>query len=383
MIFWKGRGLLILLFAVGGFLAGSALNSTTFAVWGGALAVWLFAFTLGKSSQQTLLDPETHQPVILKRSHTLYFLPPIVWAIGFTCLALFVTFAPEEDTGPEASNTAQDLFNKADDLISNQDNGTANGNTPEALKLAQEFSAITKKMRGLIIEQGKDSKFSLSGGDFLTYVHLTPERCLILVHVPGLRKFTSEAKQVMAQTAWLTARKLTRQLNPKPSELALGIRGALIYDRAYIGHLISPEEEPSKGIDQEIKGYDAKKALARFFEATPETAETKPVTKTVDEAPKTPAAESEKSEAPSAPESEKTEPAAAETATPNPTASLPTELREWKDASGRPLRASLVRFVNPEHTVGEFKREDGQLFEVPMGRFSEEDQKFIGTLSVP
>jgi len=59
---------------------------------------------------------------------------------------------------------------------------------------------------------------------------------------------------------------------------------------------------------------------------------------------------------------------------------LPTAIRDWADQSGRPLRASLIRKVDPEGTLGEFRREDGQLFTVPVERFSATDQATIRQL---
>lgn len=366
MIIWKGRGILILLFALGGFVPGVLLDSMTLAFWGAAAGVWLFALTVGKTTQQVLVDPQTQQPVVLKRAHTLYFIPPKGWAVLFTTLALFITFSPRNEQS-EGSEAAQTAFKEAEKLITSSGYGSVHGNSPQAIALAADFAASSKKFRDMFIEKGKDS-------EFLTYVHLTPTRCIFLLNVPQLRKFSKEAKETMAQFAWVSAQAQAAKISPKPTTVALGIRGNILYDRAYIGHPVSGEEE-SRGIDQEVKGMDARDALTLLFE--PETAAPTPVA----EAGETPAPVEEAPASTTPPAAEPAAAPAPSTAPVETAATLPTAMRDWKDSTGRPLRASLVRFVNAERSTGEFKREDGQLFEVPLDRFSEDDKQFIQTLS--
>lgn len=61
---------------------------------------------------------------------------------------------------------------------------------------------------------------------------------------------------------------------------------------------------------------------------------------------------------------------------------LPTDMRNWKDNKGRVMTASLERFTTAKYDVAEFKRQDGQHFQVPLDRFSAEDQVFIGRLAL-
>jgi hypothetical protein len=56
---------------------------------------------------------------------------------------------------------------------------------------------------------------------------------------------------------------------------------------------------------------------------------------------------------------------------------LPTPVRDWKDATGRVMQASLESFTTPTKDTGRFKRADGQAFDVPFARLSAEDQEFI------
>ena len=45
-----------------------------------ALGIWLYGRTFGKTVIKTYLDPATHQEVVLKKSHTLFFIGPMPWA---------------------------------------------------------------------------------------------------------------------------------------------------------------------------------------------------------------------------------------------------------------------------------------------------------------
>lgn len=372
MIIWKGRGILIVLFAILGFAGGVALDSIKLAVWLAAAAVWLVALTFGKTTQKVLLDPQTGQQVVFKNSHTLFFIPAKGWAVLMTIFALFMTFAPEKEKGPESSEAAQAAFKQADDLVSRKSGTGAHGNTPEATALATKFNEAMERTRDMMVEKGGE-------GEFLTYAYITKDRCVLLVQVPKLRKYSRDDKKVLGQVVWANAQLYTSQLKPRPAKLAVGVRGSILYDRAYIG---SPDKDAAGGdsdIAQEIEGNDSKYALIALFEPAGKTAIETADAKTGatnEPEPNTESAPTSSTEKPTVPVTPA--PPAAETTV---SQGLPTAMRDWKDSTGRPLRASMTRFVNPERTQMEFKREDGQVFEVPLDRFSEEDQKFIQSLS--
>ena len=74
-------------------------------------------------------------------------------------------------------------------------------------------------------------------------------------------------------------------------------------------------------------------------------------------------------------------PPTAPTVITNPPLVLPTAVRDWKDAAGRVMQASLQSFTNDAKDTGRFKRADGQVFEVPFSRLSADDQAFIRELA--
>lgn len=102
MIIFSGHGILIAIFALAGGFAGryasTHLNSDdplslAMVAWGAAIAVLLYALTLGKTRRRTLVDPKTGVSVEIKKRHTLLFLPAMIWAIGLCGVAALITFS--------------------------------------------------------------------------------------------------------------------------------------------------------------------------------------------------------------------------------------------------------------------------------------------------
>lgn len=120
----------------------------------------------------------------------------------------------------------------------------------------------------MAIQKGK-STVSLSGGEFLTYTHLTPTRCVFLVYVPQLRKFSTDAKETMAEIAWVSAQQDTSGISPPPQNITVGIRGALIYDRALTGAFLKDPNENRDGLAKEVTGAAASNLLASQFAPEP------------------------------------------------------------------------------------------------------------------
>lgn len=137
-------------------------------------------------------------------------------------------------------------FHAADDLLMGRSLGVAHGNTPDAQGLANEFSLRLKEARKSGIEsRDSPSIGSLTGGEFLTYCLLTRNSCVFMVHVPDLRNFSPEAKTFLADAAWRTALTITEPRQLGLHSIAVGFRGALMYDRVISGRLGSPENPAS------------------------------------------------------------------------------------------------------------------------------------------
>jgi hypothetical protein len=102
MIIWKGYGLLVVVFALVGFVIGAFLAGAvgTDHTWPVALTLSLAAaanyFTAKKleSKSKILIDPETGQQVILKSGDSLFFIPMIYWTYVIAAFAVLFFLNP-------------------------------------------------------------------------------------------------------------------------------------------------------------------------------------------------------------------------------------------------------------------------------------------------
>ena len=100
MLIWQGYGLLVILYAVVGFVSGVLFSTTIDQSWPVALGLLLGAtanyFTAKKleSKSKTLIDPETGQEVILKRGHSLFFIPMMYWTYIIAGIAVLIFLNP-------------------------------------------------------------------------------------------------------------------------------------------------------------------------------------------------------------------------------------------------------------------------------------------------
>jgi hypothetical protein len=289
MIFWKGHGILILMFGVIGAVAGTSIGGflhgathwewigrmrLCWPLWGAAAAIWLYARTVGKTTQRVLLDPATQRRVLLESSHTLYFLSGTAWAVLVTLMAGFASVmavmlpsSPSDFDGMAAeSGPGANAFEQANHLISMDKGQEAYGNTPDAERMAADFARMVKLGRQMGVQAGKKSTVSLSHGKFLTYCRVNADSCAFMVHVPDLRKFSKDAKEYIAEVAWAVATESAAHLKPQPKRLAIGVRGAFLYDTVIEGHIVADDKDPEEGIEQRHTGGSPQKYLESFFE---------------------------------------------------------------------------------------------------------------------
>lgn len=420
MIIWGGHGILIPVFwalgfffgsTVGVFLGGEKGGPGASIMLGGLVGcglVWLYSLTFGKPKEQILVDPKTGQPVHFRKSNSFFFIPAFVWAILTSVLAVFLSVVGiglmvAGPSTPKVQPPGAAELQAAERLITTKSKGVTHGNTPEAQAMALEFSRISDEMRGALIEEGKSPKVSLSGGEFLTYCQVSEHGTAFLVHVPGLRKFTEAAKQVMAEASWFAANHAVAGMNQPPKNLAVGMRGMILYETILLGTPSKDlENDPTGGILSRHPSHESE-VLHPFFTSIPvaEAAADKPAQPSSQSPSETPEPKPESSTTESAAEpaaasASTLKPGQAETAAPpaaspdkpasatedepatapptTPSATLPTEVRDWTSGDGRTLRATLIRFPDASGAQAEFKREDGQVFTIALDRFSSETQ---------
>lgn len=140
---------------------------------------------------------------------------------------------------PSAPKSAgEKAFDAANFLITSSSDGVAHGNTPEAKKIAAQFSETMGTLQQAAFTGGdKDRKFSLTGEKFLVYCQQSNDKVCFLVHVPQLKNYKDEVRTMLARLAFKTAQAVTADLHKeKPIKLAVGLRGSLIYGASAIGN---------------------------------------------------------------------------------------------------------------------------------------------------
>ena len=134
------------------------------------------------------------------------------------------------------------------------------GNTDAARARAQRFSTLFRKMRELFFtKRAASGAPSLSQGHFITHCEMRQGHVAFLVHVPDLRKFTSEAQDQLFVAAWAAARVAISDLPREKLELGVGLRGALIYGEVGAG--------PASSNEAAQRGESSTDLLMPFFTA--------------------------------------------------------------------------------------------------------------------
>lgn len=389
MIIFSGLGLLIPVFYFAGFLPTIVLctmlkmdflKSFALSTWVGAAMVLLFGKTIGRPKERQLLDPQTGNAVRLITKHTIFFMGGMVWAVIAGVFALYLSILAVRSKKSfvlldhhDSANPAAAPFMAADNRLAKA--GAADfGNSKAALKLAVGISKALSAVQVMTPDdQGKSGPI---GGHFVTCCQLSAEACVFLIHSPDLAKRTPTELAVIKNATWAMAQMQCASLDPKPTRLAVAIRGATRYESIWIGvpAPLDPEAiEP--GVKQKLSA-SGKFALYPFFEPAtgepPKKADKKdPMSKTMSALR---ADLREEAQAGSDRKPVPTTPPSVPTAAP----ALPTEVRDWKASDGRPLHAALLSVTND---AGVFRRPDGQEFTIPFVKFSPEDQTLLKTFA--
>lgn len=140
------------------------------------------------------------------------------------------------------------------------------GNSEPARAIAENFSQQMKARREVGFSSDDSGGVSISGGEFLTHCELRADTCAIIVHVPELRKFDPKAKVALNDLAWHIAQGLLADTDfPEGGDLAVGLKGVLIYDDIRLGKHVKewPEGEENPGESRRGLGESA---LDQFFQ---------------------------------------------------------------------------------------------------------------------
>lgn len=129
----------------------------------------------------------------------------------------------------------KDLLHDMEMKVMGASNGAAHGNSEEAKKLAQEFSDALLRLRDENFTGGNDKGMKLTRGMFLVCCELNPGSCAFVVHVPEFRSFTKDAKEGLADLAWMSAQETAAKHIGPQGELAVGLKGVMFYGAVMTG----------------------------------------------------------------------------------------------------------------------------------------------------
>jgi hypothetical protein len=191
----------------------------------------------------------------------------IVAALGFGIYGFTLVLRNTSDHTPYPSSPGRAEFEVANKTIDFNRGTIAFGNSTKAIFIANFFSQKLKQFRETQFEGGKKNGFSVSEHEFMTYCDLQTNQCIFLVHVPELRRYTSDAKTAMSALAWETAQRVLRETKAGQTgqKLFVGVRGAIFYERVMIGNYVADLSDENKCMLTSTEGFESKERLYPAF----------------------------------------------------------------------------------------------------------------------
>ena len=171
---------------------------------------------------------------------------------------------------PPPAQPGEAEFRAANKEIIAGNDGEVFGNSDEARALAKEYSRSLKILRDNLFTKGGQTALGSLEGDFLTYCQLNDDSSVFLIHVPELRKFTAEAKQSLADLAWMNAQSVLQANTRRPPKtVVVGVKGLMFYDVILIGDYVADPEPDKDGIRTRGSGFADMKLFYPYFVPPP------------------------------------------------------------------------------------------------------------------
>ncbi len=199
------------------------------------------------------------------------FLSPLILIPVLMMLAAAASSKQEQE---RAKQPGYVQFKQAEKFVGSWAGADGKGNTAKATEAAQNFTTVLKAYRALAVSESKSKKSESSKDHFITWCEVQGNRCLFVVHVPDLRRFKDDAKTAIAEGAWFAAQVSSKKLDlPADAELAVALRGDVLYDRLITGRRLegiesdSPEfeEKLKKSIERTKMGNSIDDEMIRYF----------------------------------------------------------------------------------------------------------------------
>lgn len=179
------------------------------------------------------------------------FLSPLILIPVLMMLAAAASSKQEQE---RAKQPGYAEYKKAENYVGSWSGADGKGNTAKATEAAETFTNVLKAYRSMAVSESKSKKTTGSKDHFITWCEVQGNRCLFIVHVPDLRRFQDDAKTAIAEGAWLAAQVSSKKLDlPVNAELAVALRGDILYDRLITGHRLVGVESDSPEFEAKLK----------------------------------------------------------------------------------------------------------------------------------
>lgn len=283
MIIWKGFGILVPLIAIFGIVVGTVVAGMFgFAEMGLGIGLGLAAIgnffiwkAINAQPGKVLVDPQTGEQVMLKPTHSLFFIPAGFWTWPMALFAVMMMLGAsgaKESSEREAATPGYKEFEAAHKLIGSSTKGQTHGNTEAAKEAAQGFSSLMKTMTSMAFTGGS-KKNLMTDGEFLTYCHDGGDAIVILCHVPSLRSYkTEETKSALAELAWAAGKAAVEAIDPERKKtLMVGLRGITSYGSIQKGATTEDAKPNKLGTTERSVFYSAFAPASIPVAVTPES----------------------------------------------------------------------------------------------------------------
>jgi hypothetical protein len=186
--------------------------------------------------------PESLTPAKRKRSPLMRVLFLLAVLFGAFLVFRVVQMALYFRNHPMQRDPAAQALTDAEKLIVTTSRGAVHGNTAEAQALAERLSREMKIIRESMFVGGNAESLDMqviTKGEFLVFCQLNQDSCAFLIHVPEMRRYTSSAKDSIAELAYGTAARLLDSAQKiEVKKLAIATRGNMLYDRVIVGDYV-------------------------------------------------------------------------------------------------------------------------------------------------
>jgi hypothetical protein len=177
--------------------------------------------------------------------------------LAIVVYGIFISFIVKEQGNRPATELAAEQALRATEAMigpGSTSEGEGRGETELERKIAAEFAAAFDIMHGAFIvrEDAKEGEDARVKGDFVAVCDITENGCVILARVPEYKRHTDEAKESVAEMAWVAANGALESHAdevPAGTPLVVGLKGLALYGAIMTGE-VGGDEATSTSTDR-------------------------------------------------------------------------------------------------------------------------------------